>query len=221
MASGDEDTGRETGPSVAVTPEAAPSVAPPAPAAPTAAAAPAAPAIQGAESPIAQPTPVLLDQPVTTQTPPPAAARAERAPRASFVARFAAVLLDLLILSVMDAAIVWTTSSAVLAAERFVGHPFNDAADVVGILVGAGSAALAISYFVFLQSGAGQTLGKAALKIRVARVDGGPIGLAQSAVRFVGYLFSALPLGLGFLVALASSRRALHDYLAGTVVERA
>jgi uncharacterized RDD family membrane protein YckC len=190
------------------------------PAASAASAAFAAPLPPVGQSSSAEPTPVL-DQPVSTQTPPPAAARAERAPRASFVARFAAALLDILILSVMDAVIVWTTSSAVLAAERFVGHPFNDAADVVGALVGMGSAALAVSYFVYLHSGAGQTLGKAALKIRVARLDGGPIGLARSAVRFVGYLLSALPLGIGFLGALASSRRALHDYLAGTVVERA
>jgi uncharacterized RDD family membrane protein YckC len=221
MASGDQDAGRGPEPSVAATPDAAPSVAPPAPAAPAAVAAPGPPAVQGAPSTIAEPAPVLLDQPLTAQTAPPAAARAERSPRASFVARLAAALLDILILSIMDAAIVWTTSSAVLAAERFVGHPFNDAADIVGALVGVGSAALAVSYFVVLQSGAGQTLGKAALKIRVARLDGGPIGLARSGVRFVGYLFSALPLGLGFLVALASSRRALHDYLAGTVVERA
>ena len=159
--------------------------------------------------------PARPDVPSSAPTEAPAAA-----PRASFVARFAAALLDLLVLVTMDAAIVWTTSTAVLAAERLVGHPFNDAADVVGALVGAGSVALAVSYFVFLHARSGQTLGKSALRIRVVRVSGAPVGFARSTVRCFGYLLSALPLGLGFLCALASSRRALHDYLAGTVVER-
>lgn len=38
-------------------------------------------------------------------------------------------------------------------------------------------------------------------------------------LRYIGYFLAALPLGLGFLLALANrERRGLHDYLAGTRV---
>jgi uncharacterized RDD family membrane protein YckC len=151
---------------------------------------------------------------------PEAAAAPATPPRASFVSRLAAWLVDMVVLGVADLAIVWVTSTAVLTAERLVGHPFTDAVDLVGTLVGVASTALVAGYFVVLQSGPGQTLGKAAMRIRVARVDGRPIGLGRSAVRFLGYFVSALPFGLGFLGALASSRRALHDRLAGTAVLR-
>ncbi|HZR79682.1 MAG TPA: RDD family protein [Candidatus Binatia bacterium] len=142
-------------------------------------------------------------------------------PRASFVARLVAMVVDALVLAAMNVALVWAASSAVLAAERLLGHPFVDAADLVATIFAVGSVALAVGYFVVLHSATGQTLGKLALHLRVLRLDGRPIGVARSAVRFVGYFASALPLGIGFLGALASTRRALHDYVAGTVVVRA
>jgi uncharacterized RDD family membrane protein YckC len=148
-------------------------------------------------------------------------ATAEPLRRASAAARLVAFLVDCVILAAADMAVVWTASTAVLTGERLVGHPFTDAAGIVATLTGVGSTALAVGYFVVLHAGAGQTLGKAALRVRVARPDGQPIGVVRSAVRFAGYFASALPLGLGFAIALASGRRALHDYLAGTAVVRA
>jgi uncharacterized RDD family membrane protein YckC len=141
-------------------------------------------------------------------------------PRAHFLARFAAWIVDLIILGLMNAALVWVAASAVIAAERVIGHPLLDASDVVSAVAFAGSFALGIGYFVVLHAYEGQTLGKAAVRIRVQAVNGEPLGVPRSAVRWVGYIVSAIPLFVGFLWALLPARRAWHDYLAGTVVVR-
>ena len=67
----------------------------------------------------------------------------------------------------------------------------------------------------------GQTLGKMAMKIRVVTVDGGPLSLGIVVLRYIGYLLSALTLGVGYLmVAFRADRRGLHDLVAGTRVVR-
>lgn len=74
-------------------------------------------------------------------------------------------------------------------------------------------------YYILLSAWKGQTLGKMAVHIKVVGRDGSPISLGQAFVRWLGYLASALPLGIGFLMALVNDeRRTLHDLLAGTVV---
>jgi uncharacterized RDD family membrane protein YckC len=144
----------------------------------------------------------------------------EEQPRAHFLARFAAWLVDTIILSFMNAVLVWIAASAVIAAERIIGHPLLDASDVVSAVAFVGSFALGVGYFVVLHANEGQTLGKAAVRIRVQRVNGERLGVPRSAVRWFGYILSAIPLFLGFLWALLPARRAWHDYLAGTVVVR-
>ena len=68
----------------------------------------------------------------------------------------------------------------------------------------------------------GTTPGKLLLELRVvdARTGAHP-GVVQALIRYIGYLVSALPLGLGFLWAIFDRRhQALHDKLAGTRVVR-
>lgn len=65
----------------------------------------------------------------------------------------------------------------------------------------------------------GQTPGMALLGLRLRRVDGAPMRLRTSVVRFLGYAASVLTFGAGFLLVLFTSKRqALHDRLAGTIV---
>ena len=67
----------------------------------------------------------------------------------------------------------------------------------------------------------GQTMGKMILGVRVVAADGGPLTLGMAVGRALGWALSLLALGLGHLVAaLRQDKRALHDLLAGTRVER-
>jgi uncharacterized RDD family membrane protein YckC len=76
-------------------------------------------------------------------------------------------------------------------------------------------------YFVLFWTTVGQTPGMRVAGLRVAGSDGQPPGALRSLVRFVGLLIALAPFGLGFVPVLFDSRRrALHDYLVGTVVVR-
>jgi uncharacterized RDD family membrane protein YckC len=67
----------------------------------------------------------------------------------------------------------------------------------------------------------GQTFGKMLLGVRVVTVDGHPLSLRVALIRGVGYVLSYLTLGAGFVMAgLRPDKRALHDLVAGTRVER-
>jgi len=67
----------------------------------------------------------------------------------------------------------------------------------------------------------GQTMGKMMLGIRVVMLAGGPLTLGVAVRRALGWALSLLLLGMGHVLAgLRADRRALHDLLAGTRVER-
>ncbi len=85
-----------------------------------------------------------------------------------------------------------------------------------------GGFCLSLLYTIGLTGTYGQTLGKMALKIRVVRVDGRPIGYGYAAVReTLGKLVSFLLLGVGFLMAAFDSKKqGMHDKMADTRVVR-
>lgn len=70
---------------------------------------------------------------------------------------------------------------------------------------------------IFVSQG-GQTPGKMAAGIKVVTVDGGAVSVGRALGRAGGEYLSALALGLGYLPAAFSDKRALHDYVAGTRV---
>lgn len=76
-------------------------------------------------------------------------------------------------------------------------------------------------YTIVLHALEGQTIGKLLVGVRVVGLDGEPPALGASVLRYFAYAASLLPFGLGFVMAgLRADRRALHDLLAGTRVER-
>ena len=80
------------------------------------------------------------------------------------------------------------------------------------IIVGGG-------YFVLFWSAAGQTPGMRLMRLRVQRPGGGGLSVGRAMVRTVGLALAIIPLFAGFVPALFDDRRrALPDYLAGTVV---
>jgi uncharacterized RDD family membrane protein YckC len=76
-------------------------------------------------------------------------------------------------------------------------------------------------YFTVLHMVAGQTIGKSLVGIRVVGMDGALLTVGPALLRYLAGYLSALPLGFGFLVAgLRRDKRALHDLIAGSRVER-
>jgi uncharacterized RDD family membrane protein YckC len=77
------------------------------------------------------------------------------------------------------------------------------------------------AYTTVLHTVAGQTIGKSLAGIRVVGVDGALLTAGPALLRYLACFISAIPLGFGFLVAaLRRDKRALHDLIAGSRVER-
>jgi uncharacterized RDD family membrane protein YckC len=130
---------------------------------------------------------------------------------AGFWIRFVAIAIDALILLTVQAIfafLVW-----------FVLRPKSPR--LMAAAVGAFRLVVDSGYFIILYWLWGQTIGKMVMQIRVVRVGGGRLTVGQSALRWLGYAISGATLGIGYLMAgLRSDKRALHDLIAGTRVER-
>jgi len=121
-------------------------------------------------------------------------------PKASFGLRLGAALIDGLIL------VVVTTILRPVVGDTL--------AEVLGAVLG-------LAYYVYLEgSGAGQTLGKKVVGIRVVAIAGaGPIGYGRATVRYFGRIVSAIPLGLGYLWMLwDDQKQTWHDKFAMSMV---
>jgi uncharacterized RDD family membrane protein YckC len=67
----------------------------------------------------------------------------------------------------------------------------------------------------------GQTFGKMAVRIRVVMMNGAGLSLGIAVLRYLGSILSALVVGMGYVMAgIRADKRALHDLIAGTRVER-
>ena len=132
--------------------------------------------------------------------------------RAGFVTRLGALTADTIILW---AALRGTVSLLLLVehALRRFAPPFS-----LGELLILCSPVIGCLYNVVFWRLQGQTPGKWLFGLRVVALGGGKIGLGRAVIRFVGYLFSALPFYLGFLWILGPERRGFHDRLARTEV---
>ena len=75
------------------------------------------------------------------------------------------------------------------------------------------------AYYTFATGQRGQTVGKAILGLKVTRVDGSRLTYRRSFARYLAYLVSWIPLGLGFIsIGLSSQKRGWHDLLCDTRV---
>jgi uncharacterized RDD family membrane protein YckC len=83
------------------------------------------------------------------------------------------------------------------------------------------SVAWALYYYFALESGAGQTLGKKVMKLRVVRADGGSTGMQEIAVRTLLRIVDGMLMylvGLVVMLATGERRQRLGDIVAGTIV---
>jgi uncharacterized RDD family membrane protein YckC len=87
------------------------------------------------------------------------------------------------------------------------------------LLAAAAWLAVDVTYFVVFWSSAGQTPGMRMLGLRVTTSGGEVMGLGKALIRVVGLGLAIIPLFAGFLPVLVDDRRrALQDFMAGTVV---
>jgi uncharacterized RDD family membrane protein YckC len=129
------------------------------------------------------------------------------------VTRTIAIVIDALLI---DAAALAAAGAVQLLKSVFApSHSFRTAAIVVG---GALFFVWVAAYFVTFWTTTGQTPGSRVMQIRLARADGGPVGVSRALVRLAGMVLS-LPLLWGYWPILwTARRRTAFDLLADTAV---
>jgi uncharacterized RDD family membrane protein YckC len=133
---------------------------------------------------------------------------------AAVASRFVAVVIDLMILAVVDAIVIYFTM-------QICGLGFDE----LGLLPKGPLLAFLLvqngGYLVAFTAG-GQTLGKMAAGIRVVPASSeSTLDLGRALLRTSMWMVLAIPAGLGFLTAVLSrDHRGLHDRFAGTRVVR-
>ncbi|MEJ7623020.1 MAG: RDD family protein [Pyrinomonadaceae bacterium] len=131
--------------------------------------------------------------------------------RAPFSLRCAALIIDYMLLLALP--LIWLVGTGLLSETGEMSVGFS----VWGIGV-----ILFLANVLILPLAEGRTIGKMLLGLTILKIDGTKLGFAELLKRnLVGYLATALTLGIGFLIsAVNTSGRALHDFIGGTVVVR-
>ena len=130
------------------------------------------------------------------------ASEIETLPRPTFLPRFAALLLDWILIGVVMG----------LIPDRMFHINVEN-------LTGPLRLALGVTYFAGMIAWRGTTLGGLLLRLQVIRLDGKPLDRATAIVRAVGAILSGVLCGLGWFWALwDEDKQGWHDKFAGTVV---
>ncbi len=144
---------------------------------------------------------------------------------AGFVSRLTAWLIDRGIILAILGAMAWLTTylAGIVGLNLTQCHTMGGWQGYVCWAVAAGVALFTLTlpaiYVLFFWTLAGVTPGKAALGIRIVRLDGKPMTFRTSFRRYIGYLVSFLGFGAGFLWMLIDNRRqGWHDKISGTCV---
>ena len=126
---------------------------------------------------------------------------------ASFPKRFAAAIIDYVIITVINALI------AGILLSISDGGIVTSILDISGIVVGW-------LYFAIMETTSNQaTLGKMALGIIVTDIEGNKVSFRIATLRFFAKIISAVILFIGFfMIAFTKKKQGLHDKLAGTLV---
>lgn len=137
---------------------------------------------------------------------------------AAFGERLFAFSVDLLFTLCVAAAALF--SGANLIGETFFPG-FGEFVSIWGWIC-LSAYVLATTYFIFLPSWCGTTLGNSVAGIRVVMRDGSVAGFQTNLLRWVGWIFSVATVFAGFaLSVLDPQRKTLSDRLCGTFVVKA
>jgi uncharacterized RDD family membrane protein YckC len=119
--------------------------------------------------------------------------------------------------ALIDLAIVAVGGAAILALAGVLGKGPSE----IGLPLAAVIVAWALYYYFACESGAGQTVGKRLMRLRVVRTDGGAAGMREVGIRTVLRLIDmqfACLVGLLVMMATGERRGRLGDLAADTMV---
>jgi uncharacterized RDD family membrane protein YckC len=138
--------------------------------------------------------------------------------KGGFWIRYAAWIIDTIILNIIGIILLRVGSVAFdLAAS---GLQNLETEEMISIMIPYFLFMLIvnITYFTYFHGSTGQTLGKMVCKLKVVRLNGGPVGYGKAFLRWIGYLVSSI-FYLGFLwAAWDKQKQGWHDKIAGTYV---
>ena len=137
-------------------------------------------------------------------------------PKAGFWMRAVAALVDAAI--VFGLQLILGGILAMAGTVTVVGS--NGGATETAFIVHFFSYLISFAYYIFFTGYCGQTPGKMALRIKVIRQDGSPIGYGRAAFREVPAKFlSGIIFGIGYLMVIFDEqKRGLHDRMSDTYV---
>jgi len=145
------------------------------------------------------------------------AARAPAWPKAGFWVRLVAALVDWVLVTGLE-----TILSLLLfaAAMLITGGRGSDMQAVQAMMAWSVGPILGVAYYVGFIGYCGQTPGKMAIRVKVVRSDGEPVGYGRALLReTLGKFLSGLILGIGYLmIAFDEQKQGLHDKIADTYV---
>jgi uncharacterized RDD family membrane protein YckC len=138
--------------------------------------------------------------------------RSEQLHAAGRGARVIATIVDVVLLAIIDAVVIYLTlAMSGLATSEAVRLPWLPLAGFLLILNGG--------YLVAFIAASGQTIGKMLAGIRVIGDDGERVDIGGAVLRAAGCVLSLLSAGLGYLPAFVTADgRALQDRMSGTRV---
>lgn len=139
---------------------------------------------------------------------------------AGFWERFAAALIDGIIIGVIGAIVDSITGSGSIYTGRSAGNFSVNYVTYYGSAGGLINLAIGWLYEAIMISGTSQaTLGKMALGIKVTDLEGRRISFLNATGRHFAKILSAIILLIGYLMMLWDDhKQTLHDKLAGTLV---
>ncbi|MGC2237934.1 MAG: RDD family protein [Pyrinomonadaceae bacterium] len=133
--------------------------------------------------------------------------------KAPFLLRCGAILIDYIILVAIPIISLLIYKYTGREPSKILNNEIFNAGWLIMVL-------LALTNFVILPLLVGQSIGKMLTGLRVVKKDGKSPSLGSLFIRhLIGYPLTILTFGLGFFISVINSKgRALHDFLAGTVV---
>lgn len=133
--------------------------------------------------------------------------------KAPFLLRLGSALVDYIL--VVIAPVVGLLLSTMMghSGSNLIGGSYNNIGWLIAIMIGAVNS-------VIMPAAIGQSFGKMLAGLRIVRLDGTDPSFGSVLFRnILGYVLTLASFGIGFFLSVFSSKgRALHDYLAGTVV---